>query len=427
MPALGACLGQPDPAPRLRHPAAACRAGAADRRHPDHRDHRAGAAVAPAARIRAVGARSDHHVRRPPGDPSRAARRRRPPAGDRGPVLDPRLRRRARLRVAPRRRAPVARARSRRGDARVFREAAHDGRLEGPHQRPPARRQLPDQRGIAPRPPHPARDQRARTSRRHRIPRHDHAAVHRRPDRLGRDRRAHHREPGAPRAGVRAVVPGRLQERHQRRRAHRRRRDQGGVRAAPLPVGDQGRALGDRAYGRQRGLPHHPARRPRAELRCGERRCDVARARRRRPRRTPDDRLLARQQPQAAHAADRRSPPTSPRRCGRRHAHHRRSCWKATSTPAGRTSCPARRSPTACRSPTPASAGTIPCRRSRRLPRQCARVAGAPSTRPARACSSSPSSGSDCRNPASSARCRGCARSCSTPSSRWRARHAARS
>ena len=58
-----------------------------------------------------------------------------------------------------------------------------------------------------------------------RVPRHDHAAVHRRPGQLGRDRRAHHREPGAPRAGLRPVLPGRLQERHRRQRQDRRRRD----------------------------------------------------------------------------------------------------------------------------------------------------------------------------------------------------------
>ena len=134
--------------------------------------------------------------------------------------------------------------------------------------------------GPAPRAAHPARDQRARPARRHRVPRHDHAAVHRRPDRVGRDRRAHDREPGPPRARLGPVLPGRLQERHRRRRPHRRRRDQGRVGAAPLPVGDQGRPLGDRAHGRQRGLPHHPARRQGAQLRCRQRRGDVPRARR---------------------------------------------------------------------------------------------------------------------------------------------------
>ena len=173
-----------------------------------------------------------------------------------------------------------ARRRPHRRDARLFREAAHDGRLEGPHQRSAPRRQLPDQRGAAARAPHPARDQRARPAGRHRIPRHDHAAIHRRPDRVGRHRRAHHRKPGAPPARLGPVVPGRIQERHQRRREDRRRRDQGRVRAASLPVGHQGRPLGDRAHRGQRGLPHHPARRQDAELRRRERRGGVQGARR---------------------------------------------------------------------------------------------------------------------------------------------------
>ena len=61
----------------------------------------------------------------------------------------------------------------------------------------------------------------ARPAGRLRVSRHDHAAVHRRPRRVGRDRRAHDREPGASRAGLRPVVPGRLQERHRRQRPDR--------------------------------------------------------------------------------------------------------------------------------------------------------------------------------------------------------------
>jgi hypothetical protein len=45
------------------------------------------------------------------------------------------------------------------GDARVLREAAHHGGLEGLHQRPAAGRQLPHQRGPAPRARAAARDQ----------------------------------------------------------------------------------------------------------------------------------------------------------------------------------------------------------------------------------------------------------------------------
>ena len=54
-----------------------------------------------------------------------------------------------------------------------------------------------------------------------RIPRHDDAAIHCRPDGLGGDRRAHDREPDPSRAGVGPVLPGRLQERHRRQCPHR--------------------------------------------------------------------------------------------------------------------------------------------------------------------------------------------------------------
>ena len=75
--------------------------------------------------------------------------------------------------------------------------------------------------------PAAARDQPARHAGRQRVPRRDLAAVHRRPDRLGRDRRAHHREPGAPRAGLGPVGADRLQERHRRQHPDRDRRDPG--------------------------------------------------------------------------------------------------------------------------------------------------------------------------------------------------------
>ena len=48
-----------------------------------------------------------------------------------------------------RRDAPRRRGGPRGRDARLLREAAHHGRLEGPHQRPAPRRQLPHQRGPA--------------------------------------------------------------------------------------------------------------------------------------------------------------------------------------------------------------------------------------------------------------------------------------
>ena len=64
--------------------------------------------------------------------------------------------------------------------------------------------------------------QQSRPARRHRIPRHDDPAIHRRPGGLGRDRRAHHREPDPSRAGLGPLLPGRLQERHRRQCPHRR-------------------------------------------------------------------------------------------------------------------------------------------------------------------------------------------------------------
>ena len=63
--------------------------------------------------------------------------------------------------------------------------------------------------------------QQSRPAGGHRIPRHDHAAIHCRPRGLGRDRRAHHRKPDPSRARLRPVLPGRLQERHRRQCAHR--------------------------------------------------------------------------------------------------------------------------------------------------------------------------------------------------------------
>ena len=74
-------------------------------------------------------------------------------------------------------------------------------------------------KGLRHRAPAAARHQRARAAGGHGVPRHDHAAVHRGPDLLGGDRRAHHRVAGAPRAGLRTVLPGRFQERHRRQPA----------------------------------------------------------------------------------------------------------------------------------------------------------------------------------------------------------------
>jgi 3-deoxy-7-phosphoheptulonate synthase len=78
----------------------------------------------------------------------------------------------------------------------------------------------------------------------------------------------------------------------------------GGERAAPLPVGHQGRPLGDRAHRGQRGLPHHPAgaRRPTTTRRASRRRKELAGA----ARAARDDRLLAREQPEEARPPGRR-------------------------------------------------------------------------------------------------------------------------
>ncbi len=240
----------PPPPTATAPPRGPTRGQAPDRRHPDPGDHGARATGASAAGISGLRSRRDDNLRGTARHSSSAARRRRSLARRRRPVLDPRLRRGDRLRDAALGGKARARRRSRRRDARLLREAAHDGRLEGADQRSASRRQLPDQRRPAPRAAHPSRDQRARPSRRHRVSRHDHAAVPRGSHRVGRNRRAHDGEPGAPRARVGPVVSGRLQERHQRRRQDRRRCDQGRVRAASFPVRDQRRPLGDRAHRR---------------------------------------------------------------------------------------------------------------------------------------------------------------------------------
>ena len=210
------------------------------------------------------------------GDPRHPARRRRPPARGRRSVLDPRPDGGARVRASgcwPRRDALRGRPRDR--DARLLREAAHHRRLEGPHQRPAPRRQLRHQRGPAPR----ARAAAARSTSwacpRHRVPRPDLAAVHRRPHRLGRDRRAHHREPDAPRARLGPVDAGRASRTAPTATSSiARRRDRGG--AAPhhfLVASPSTGTRRDRPDRGQRGLPRDPARRQAApNYDAGERR-----------------------------------------------------------------------------------------------------------------------------------------------------------
>ena len=192
---------------------------AADRRHPDPRDHGARAAGAPAARVPGVGTRRDAR-------PTRRARR--STACCTAPTTG------CWSSSAPARSTTTTRrSTTRRGFRPQRRELAADlivvmrvyfekprttvgwkGLINDPHLDDSFRinEGLRLARRIL------RRGQRARPAGRHRVPRHDHAAVHRRPDRVGRDRRAHDREPGAPGAGVGAVLPGRLQERHRRRR-----------------------------------------------------------------------------------------------------------------------------------------------------------------------------------------------------------------
>ena len=136
-------------------------------------------------------------------------------------------------------------------DAGLFREAAHHRRLEGPDQRSRSRRQLQHQQGPAARAQRAFGRQQSRPAGGHRIPRHDDAAIHRRPRGVGGDRRAHHRKPDPSRAGLGAVLPRRLQERHRRQCAHRGGCGEVGLPPASFHGGDQGRALGDRGHSRQ--------------------------------------------------------------------------------------------------------------------------------------------------------------------------------
>ena len=139
------------------------------------------------------------------------------------------------------------------------------------------------------------RHQRSRSAGRLRIPRHRHSAIRHRPDQLGRDRRAHDGKSGASRARLRPVMSDRLQERHRRQDQDRCRCGESSSPAASFPRGDQGRPFGDRVHHRQRGLPHHPARREVAELRCSARRGGQPRPAASRSRSGRDDRHQPRQ------------------------------------------------------------------------------------------------------------------------------------
>ena len=99
------------------------------------------------ARAAVHGADVRHRRERAARIASHPARRGRPARGRDRPVLDPRPEGRDGIRAAPAAAARHARRRARDRHARVFREAAHDGRLEGAHQRSRSRRQLQHQQG----------------------------------------------------------------------------------------------------------------------------------------------------------------------------------------------------------------------------------------------------------------------------------------
>ena len=152
---------------------------------------------------------------------------------------------------APRCLARTAGRPARDRDARLFREAAHDGGMEGADQRSGPRWQLQHQQGPASRPQRAFRREQSRSAGGDRVPRHDDAAIHRRSGGVGGDRRAHDGKPDPSRTRFRTFLPGRLQERHRRQCAHRRRRGEVGIASAPFHGGHQGRTLGDRGDVRQ--------------------------------------------------------------------------------------------------------------------------------------------------------------------------------
>ena len=248
-------------------------------------------------------------------------------------------------------------------DARVLREAAHHGRLEGPDQRPLPGRELPHRRGPAHRAPAAGRDQPPGRAGGQRVPRRDQPAVHRRPDQLGRDRRAHHRKPGAPRAGL-----GPVARRSASRTAPTATSRSPSTRSRPR----RGRTTSCRCTRTARWRSSRPG-----ATRTATSSCAAARRRTTTPRSVAaackeieaaklrlhaDGRLQPRQQQQAARAPARRGARRR-RAAGRRQPLHlRRDGREPPGRPARRSSAPARTirrsSPTARASPTPASAGT---------------------------------------------------------------------
>ena len=159
-----------------------------------------------------------------------------------------------------------------RGHAGLLREAAHGDRLEGPDQRPRHGRHPRRAPGPAAGPAVPARRGLPGTAGRLRVAGPDHPAVHRRRRGVGCDRRADHREPGAPPARLRPVHADRVQERHRRRRAGGRGRLPGRGRGAHLLRRHPGRGGGGGHHRGQPRLPRHPAgraARPQLRARAG--------------------------------------------------------------------------------------------------------------------------------------------------------------
>ena len=113
----------------------------------------------------------------------------------------PRVRRRLPRPAGELRRRPLHR------HARVLREAAHDDGLEGHDQRPPPRRVGRREHRAAHGARAAARGPRPRPAGGLRVPRPDQPAVHLRRRGLGRDRRAHHREPDHRQLGSGLSMP----------------------------------------------------------------------------------------------------------------------------------------------------------------------------------------------------------------------------
>ncbi|CAL8479129.1 protein of unknown function (plasmid) [Caballeronia sp. S22] len=229
------------------------------------------------------------------------------------------------IRAAPEEsRRPVAR-RSLHRDARVLRKTPHDGGLEGLYQRSASGRQLPHQRRSAPRARASARHQCAGSSDRDGVSRSAEPAIHRRSDRVGRDRRAHDGEPESSAACIGSELPDWLQERHRRRRAGRGGCDRRGAREPRVHGHDEDGHGRDLRNARQRRLPCDPARRHEgAELRCGECGGGMRRIGQARPARASDDRLLACQLEQVASASGGRRAGYRAATGSGRAAHHRR-------------------------------------------------------------------------------------------------------